>query len=76
MRPSPDKARQATQARMDQAMDEYLEKGGEITSYGPDVYKREGYKLSKKELAAAFANQRAIQRNIRRENDGNKNKIY
>lgn len=75
MRPSPDRARQATQDMMDQAMDEYLKKGGEITIYGPDVYKREGYKLSKKEMAAAFANQAAIQRNIRREKDGNKNKI-
>lgn len=75
MRPSPDRARQATQDRMDQAMDEYLKKGGEITIYGPDVYKREGYKLSKKEMAAAFANQRAIQRNIRREKDENKNKV-
>ena len=73
MRPSPNKRREAVQKEMDAAMDLFLRNGGEIKSFGSNVYKREGFKLSKKELAQAFVNQRAIDRNIQREKDAKEN---
>ena len=73
MRPSPNKRREAVQREMDAAMDLFLRNGGEIKSFGPNVYKREGFKLSKKELAWAFVNRRAMDRNIQREKDAKEN---
>lgn len=75
MRPSWDASREAVQTEMNRAMDTFLAGGGEIKTYGPECYRHEGLKLSKRELAAAYSNQTAIQRHINREKNEKEDKI-
>lgn len=60
MRPSVSEAKEAQRRATARALQEYLDQGGSIQRYGPDVYKREAGTLSKDEVVKTFAYQSQI----------------
>jgi hypothetical protein len=60
LRPSPNEAKEAQRRATAKALQEYLDQGGTIQSFGPDAYKREAGTLSRDEVVKTFAYQSQI----------------
>ena len=57
MRPSRDEAKEAQRRATAKALQQYLDQGGKIQQFGPDVYKREAGTLSREQVTKTFAYQ-------------------